>query len=102
MRRLVAQLTVVLLLALLVCAPIFEHFDRWDGFPRSGHDIVLTLVGVVVCFAAGISLVRTVVQALPGMTSWLDVAPAQLAHCSPGLGRSDTELLISPHLSLRI
>src|SRR5215471_7296589 len=38
---------------LLVCllGPVFEHFDRWDNFPQSGQDIILTLVACCIAFA---------------------------------------------------
>ncbi len=34
-------------LLLLLLAPLYESFDRWDGFPRSGNDTVLNLISAV-------------------------------------------------------
>lgn len=36
-----------MLLALLLLAPVYECFDHWDGFPRSGDDTALSLIAAV-------------------------------------------------------
>jgi hypothetical protein len=40
----VSQIVVLLLLAILLFAPIYESFDHWDGFPKSGNDTVESLI----------------------------------------------------------
>lgn len=58
MRRKIAVIVLVLVVAIFLAGPVFEHFDRWDHFPQSGNDILLTLVAVVVCLGAALSLIR--------------------------------------------
>lgn len=58
MRRRFAWIALLLVFAIFLGGPLFEHFDRWDHFPQSGNDILLTLVAVVICLAAAVSLIR--------------------------------------------
>jgi hypothetical protein len=57
MARRLACLTLILLVCITVLSPAFETIDRWDCFPQSGSDIVLSLVclvasvGVILVFA---------------------------------------------------
>ncbi len=46
-KRRIGQLVILLLLTVFLLAPVYEHFDHWDGFPRSGDDTVLSLVAIV-------------------------------------------------------
>lgn len=62
MRRRLGWIVLVFVLAIFLTAPVFEHFDHWDNFPQSGQDIVLTVIGMLVCFAAVVSLIRELVQ----------------------------------------
>ena len=48
------QVVITLIVAICLLAPIFEHFDHWDNFPRSETDIVLTLTAALL--AAGLAL----------------------------------------------
>ena len=59
MRTRLVQLAVVLLLVVYLCAPLFELVDHWDHFPQSGHDIVLTILGVALCLGIALTLMRT-------------------------------------------
>ncbi len=51
MRRTFAQFTVVVLLLVQICSPLFETIDRWDQFPQTGSDFVLTVLAVLLLFA---------------------------------------------------
>ena len=61
MRRLLATVVLILLLAVCMFGPLFETVDHWDQFPQSGNDIVLTIVFVLVllalCLCATLQLV---------------------------------------------
>ena len=46
-RRQVTQIVLGCFLILLLLAPVYESFDRWDGFSRSGNDTVLNLIEAV-------------------------------------------------------
>ena len=103
-RRGVTQIVLGCSLALLLLAPVYETFDRWDGFPRSGNDTVLNLIGAV----AFCGLVLVAAKKLPSLLlklfsiiwtiatlfrvrSW----PLQLGlHSS--IGESPPPLLLSP------
>jgi hypothetical protein len=56
-KRRSGELVVLVLLTIFLLAPVYEHFDHWDGFPRSGDDTVLSLVAIVTL--CGIVLVAT-------------------------------------------
>jgi formate hydrogenlyase subunit 4 len=60
MRERFAQLALVLLVIVLLLAPLFETIDRWDGFPQSGNDIVLTVLAALAVFGF-VVLLRAVV-----------------------------------------
>jgi hypothetical protein len=51
----IAQLGVLITLAILIVSPIYECFDRWDNPVGGGDDTVLTLVGTLTL--AGLALV---------------------------------------------
>ncbi len=91
---------IVLIVTVVLCAPVFEHYDRWDGFPSSGNDIVLTLVAALICFAAGLVVVRIVRTTNSETTASINVARIALltetGHIGLFVGTS------SPPLSLRI
>jgi hypothetical protein len=72
MRRRFAWIALLLVFAMFLGGPVFEHFDHWDHFPQSGNDILLTLLAVVICFAAAVSLLRKLEQA---PTTSLDLPP---------------------------
>ncbi len=65
-KRRAGQIVVLLLLAIFLLAPVYEHFDHWDGFPRGGDDTVLTLIATVtfcgMVLVAGHSLLRAITQ----------------------------------------
>lgn len=46
-KRWTGRIVILLLLAIVVLAPIYETFDHWDGFPGSGDDTVLNLIAAV-------------------------------------------------------
>ena len=46
-KRRIGQVVVLLLSAILLLAPVYECFDHWDGFPRSGNDTALNLIAAV-------------------------------------------------------
>jgi protein-S-isoprenylcysteine O-methyltransferase Ste14 len=56
-KRRIAQIVVLLLLTIFLLAPVYEHFDHWDGFPQGGDDTVLSLIAVVTI--SGVVLVAT-------------------------------------------
>jgi hypothetical protein len=58
MRRRLAWILLFSMLAIFIAGPLFEHFDHWDNFPQSGNDILLTVIAVLVCLAAAVSLIR--------------------------------------------
>jgi hypothetical protein len=64
MRTRLVQLALVLLLVVYLCAPLFESVDHWDHFPQSGHDIVLTVLGVALCLGIALTLMRTVFRVI--------------------------------------
>lgn len=66
-RRQVTQIVLGCFLALLLLAPVYESFDRWDGFPRSGNDTMLNLIGTVTLCG----LVLVTAQNLPSLLSAL-------------------------------
>lgn len=51
-----------LLVAIVLLSPAFESFDKWDGFPNPDKDIVLNVLAVAVCLAAGVSFVLVLLQ----------------------------------------
>jgi hypothetical protein len=63
----------LLLLIIYVCAPVFEHFDRWDGFPQSGQDIILALVLLATCLSLPSSIV--VFRWLSRLASLMTIRP---------------------------
>lgn len=62
MRRSLVQFAIVLLSAVYLFGPLFESVDRWDYFPQSGNDIVLTAIVVAICFGAALSFIRPVLR----------------------------------------
>ena len=54
--------TVLLLLiaTVIVAAPIYESFDRWDKPVEDGNDTVLTIIGALALFGAAFVLNATV------------------------------------------
>ncbi len=65
-KRRISQIAVLLLLAIFLLAPVYECFDHWDKFPRSGNDTVLNLIAAVtfcgVVLVAGRSLFRALTE----------------------------------------
>ena len=57
------QIVLGCFLILLLLAPLYESFDRWDGFPRSGNDTVLNLIAAVTL--AGLALITA--KSLPSL-----------------------------------
>lgn len=103
-RRRVSQIVLGCFLILLLLAPLYETFDRWDGFPRSGNDTVLNLVGAV----AFCGLVLVAVKRLPSLLftlvsafsldAWLfQIRSSPLSLLPPtSIGESPPPLLLSP------
>jgi hypothetical protein len=58
MRRRLCNLACVLLAIPYLFGPFFETVDRWDSFPQSGNDIVLTVTAIAICFGLVFALVR--------------------------------------------
>jgi hypothetical protein len=50
MRRTAIQITLVLLLGIGLCGPIFQNLDPWDSFPDTGDNFVLVLAAASVWF----------------------------------------------------
>jgi drug/metabolite transporter (DMT)-like permease len=95
MHRWLAWILLFLVLAIFLAGPVFEHFDHWDNFPQSGNDILLTVIAVLVCLAAAVSLIRKLAQLTgarsdspPEPTTTRGTLPQQENCCysdSPGL-----------------
>lgn len=64
MRTRLVQFAVVLLLVVYLCAPLFESVDHWDHFPQSGHDIVVTVLGVALCLGIALTPIRAVFKTI--------------------------------------
>lgn len=62
-RRRVTQSVLGCFVILLLLAPVYESFDRLDGFPKSGDDTVLNLIGAV----AFCGLVLVAAKKLPSL-----------------------------------
>lgn len=103
-RRQVTQVVLGCFLVLLLLAPVYESFDRWDGFPKSGNDTVLNLIAASTF--AGLVLVAR--KSLPSLLSVLASAfsvvgrlfevrssPLSLVPRS-SIGESPPPLLLSP------
>jgi len=58
MRRGLRNFACVLLAIPYLFGPFFEAVDRWDSFPQSGNDIVLTVTAIAICFGLVFALVR--------------------------------------------
>jgi hypothetical protein len=102
MRRRFAQLAIVLVLTVYICGPVFEHFDRWDHFPQSGPDIVVTLAAIALCFAVGVYFARVVVQHLSAAATCNVVARSEAELPGSPPRSSHLDVLIPPLISLRI
>lgn len=74
-RRRVSQRLLGCFLVLLLLAPLYESFDRWDGFPEGGNDTVLNLIGAV----AFCGLVLVAARRLPLLLSALKGAFSVIA-----------------------
>ena len=103
-KRRIAQIVVLLLLTIFLLAPIYEHFDHWDGFPRSGDDTVLTLIAVVtfcgVVLVAARSLFRVFLQ-----RRWVKLErwkPLSMPFVFFASRAADESPPTSPRLSLRV
>jgi hypothetical protein len=69
-RRRVTQIVLGCFVFLLLIAPLYESFDRWDGFPKSGNDTMLNLIAGITF--AGLVLVAA--KSFPGLVSVLATA----------------------------
>ena len=97
------QIVLGCFVVLLLLAPLYESFDHWDGFPGSGNDTVLnligavTLCGLVLVTAKGLSiLLSALVSATWAVDELLRVRSSSL---SPGrsyssIGESPPSLLL--------
>ncbi len=103
-RRRVTQIVVLCFCLLLLLAPVYESFDRWDGFPRSENDTVLNLIGVVafcglvlVAAKSLCSLVFALADAFSGARRFNRVGscPLLVGPCS-AVGESPPSLLLCP------
>lgn len=65
-RQRIGQVVIFLLLTMLLLAPVYECFDHWDGFPKSGNDTALNLIAAMtfcgVVLVAGRSLFRALTK----------------------------------------
>ena len=86
-KRRVTQIVVGCFMALLLLAPVYESFDRWDGFPKSGDDTVLNLIGAV----AFCGLILVAAKKLPPLLLKLFSLPWAMA-----VFFSDRSSLLSP------
>lgn len=103
-KRRIAQIVVLLLLTIFLVAPVYEHFDHWDGFPRSGDDTVLSLVAVVtfcgVILVAAHSLFRVFLE-----RKWVKLErwkPLSITYVFLSYREADESPPVSPRLSLRV
>ncbi|MDQ2925396.1 MAG: hypothetical protein M3R43_07575 [Acidobacteriota bacterium] len=88
-RRRIGQIVVLLQLALFLLAPVYESFDLWNGFRRSGggNDKTLSLIAAVtfcgVVLVAGRSHLTALTQKGPiKLETWLEPWIAPLATSS--------------------
>lgn len=98
MRTRLVQLAVVLLVVVYLYAPLFESVDHWDHFPQSGHDIVLTVLGIALCLGIALTLMRTVFQVIATKlaTSRLLVAASSSTDTTVFLRAAPSALASSP------
>ena len=101
------QIVLGCFLVLLLLSPLYESFDRWDGFPRSGDDTVLNLIaavtfgGLILVAAKSLPyLLHAVASAFSTVSRLLEVhsSPLVLLPCS-SIGESPPALRLT---SLRI
>jgi hypothetical protein len=60
MRRRLIPIALALLAVVYLCGPAFEAVDHWDQFPRSGNDLVLASVSVLLCLGATLAVTLAV------------------------------------------
>jgi hypothetical protein len=103
-KRRISQIVVLLLLTIFLLAPVYETFDHWDGFPRSGNDTVLNLIAAVtfcgVVLVAGRSLFRALTEKLLVKRERWNPPPAPFAFVARPI--ADESPPLSFALSLRI
>jgi len=103
-KRRIAQIVVLLLLTIFLFAPVYEHFDHWDGFPRSGDDTVLSLIAVVTFCGIVLVAARSLLQ-VSLERRWVKLErwkPLSLAFVFLACHEADESPPISPRLSLRV
>lgn len=91
-------------LFLLMLAPVYESFDHWDGFPHSGSDTVLNLIGAVAfCGLALVaakslhSLLSALLSAFSAVGRLFQVRSSPLSFVGrAAIGESPPTLRISP------
>ncbi len=103
-KRRISQIAVLLLLAIFLLAPVYECFDHWDGFPRSGNDTVLNLIAAVtfcgVVLVAGRFLFRALTEkSLVKRERW---NPPPVPFSSVACKTADESPPLSFRLSLRV
>lgn len=93
---------VLFLLCCVFLGAVFEFFDHWDGFPRSGNDIVLTFTCVALCLGLNlasalltIAILRARAWKIASLFHKFNVLPVDALHIPPAF-------LTSLLLSLRI
>ena len=98
------QIVLGCFLVLLLLAPLYESFDRWDGFPRSGNDTVLNLIaavtfaGLVLITAKSLpSLVFALASAFSTVSRFFQVRSSSLLLLTrSSVGESPPPLRLSP------
>jgi hypothetical protein len=103
-KRRIGQIVVLLLLTMLLLAPVYECFDHWDGFPKSGNDTALNLIAAVtfcgVVLVAGRSLFRALTEKRLVKREQWNPPPAPFAFVA--LPIADESPPLSVTLSLRV
>ncbi len=104
-KRRISQIVVLLLLTIFLLAPVYECFDYWDGFPRSGNDTALSLIAAVtfcgVVLVAGRALFHVFTRTrFVKSEPWKP--PCALAFALLARKAADESPPLSPRLSLRV
>ena len=94
MRRLLATVVLILLLAVCVFGPLFETVDHWDQFPQTGNDIVLSIVLAVALFAFCLCTTLRIVWLFASILP--DVGNGSLTHLRNVFLRSNSLNALNP------
>jgi len=99
-RRVLHQLVLFAFALAYIVGPVFEHFDRWDHFPQSGHDTVLTIAAIAIILGLGVLLLRFSMSTW--RTAWASVPCDAMDGPSPSSLPQILPCLQAPPALLRI